>query len=361
MKQIAAAALDALRFNKPCALALTIESTGSTPRKAGAAMLVRNDLSIVGTIGGGVLEAAVMRDAARVIENRRAAVTEYALSENGVDALGAVCGGRARILINYLDSTDPENAVYFEALLNAACSAPLSRIVAVIPNSGHLARRNLCLILPDGGIVGGDFLGQNARAALGRATNGDAITLVGAAVFLFPVASNGAAFIFGGGHCGQSLAPLLHTVGFSVTVIDDRVDFANRSRFPEADEIIVPPSMDAPFTTRAFGLNSYIIIVTRGHQHDKLVLREALKTQAGYIGMIGSSKKREAVYRHLLDDGYTQEDLDRVSSPIGLDIGAETPAEIAVSIAAEMIRRRAVMRQNTSGTPGVFTFSHSRR
>ncbi|MEL4105223.1 XdhC family aldehyde oxidoreductase maturation factor [Oscillospiraceae bacterium WX1] len=348
MKQIAAAALDALRLNKPCALALMIESTGSTPRKAGAAMLIRNDLSIVGTIGGGILEAAVIEDAARVLENRRAAVTEYALAENGVDALGAVCGGHARILIDFLDDADTENTVYFEALLHAERAVPPPRIAVLIPDSGHLARRNQCLVLSGGGIVGGDFLDQNARAALGRATNGDAITLVGAAVFLFPVASNSAAYIFGGGHCGQCLAPLLHTVGFSVTVIDDRAEFANRSRFPEADAIIIPPSMDVPFGTCAIGPDSFIVIVTRGHQHDELVLRKALKTRAGYIGMIGSSKKRETVYQHLLDDGYTQDDIRRVSSPIGLDIGAETPEEIAVSIAAEMIRRRAEMRQNTS-------------
>ena len=163
-------------------------------------------------------------------------------------------------------------------------------------------------------------------------------------IYLHSVGTDGAAYIFGAGHCGEKLAPVLATVGFGVTIIDDRAEFANTGRFPEADDIIVPKKMDAPFNDINFSGDSYIVIVTRGHAHDEIVLRGALRTKAGYIGMIGSRKKREAIYEHLLADGFTQNDIERVFSPIGINISAETPEEIAISIAAEMIRVRAERR-----------------
>jgi xanthine dehydrogenase accessory factor len=143
---------------------------------------------------------------------------------------------------------------------------------------------------------------------------------------------------------GEKLAHIAHTVGFVTVVIDDRSEFANRDRIPDADELIGPESIEKPFDTTQFGADSYIVIVTRGHMHDEVVLRRALKTNAGYIGMIGSKKKRETIYSHLLRDGYTQDDIDRVCSPIGIAIGAETPEEIAVSITAELIKVRAEKR-----------------
>jgi arginase family enzyme len=122
----------------------------------------------------------------------------------------------------------------------------------------------------------------------------------------------------------------------------DRLSHASPfARIPEADEILIPDKLDAPFDSVVFGPDSYIVIVTRGHIHDEIVLRRALQTSAGYIGMIGSKKKRETIYRHLLDEGFTQADIARVYSPIGIDISADTPEEIAVSITAELIKVRA--------------------
>jgi xanthine dehydrogenase accessory factor len=143
------------------------------------------------------------------------------------------------------------------------------------------------------------------------------------------------------GHCGEKLVHMLHIVGFNTVIIDDREEFANALRFPDADEILVPDEMDRPFDEILFNRECYIVIVTRGHLHDETVLRAPLRTDAFYIGMIGSRKKRETIYDHLRADGYTEADIARVYSPIGLPIGAETPEEIAVSITAEMIRVRA--------------------
>ncbi len=147
-------------------------------------------------------------------------------------------------------------------------------------------------------------------------------------------------YIFGTGHISRYLAPLANMVEFRVVVIDDRKEYANREHFPQADDIWV-----RQFEGVGEGIKpdeeSYIVIVTRGHLHDYTVLKEVLRKGARYIGMIGSRRKRELIYQQLRQEGYTQEELDRIHAPIGLDINAETPEEIAISIIAELIRVRA--------------------
>jgi xanthine dehydrogenase accessory factor len=130
-------------------------------------------------------------------------------------------------------------------------------------------------------------------------------------------------------------------VGFRISVCDDRQEFANRERFPEAHQIRILENFAQAFAGLAIGREDFVIILTRGHLHDKTVLAQALRTEAGYIGMIGSRKKRDAIYAALLKEGFDPADIDRVHSPIGLAIGAETPEEIAVSILAELIFVRA--------------------
>ena len=152
--------------------------------------------------------------------------------------------------------------------------------------------------------------------------------------------------IVGGGHIGRSLCTIGAELGFSVTVIDDRPDYANRERFPEADDVIC-----ADFETALAELpidhNTYIVLVTRGHKQDELSLRCVVERPAAYVGMIGSKRRTGAVLQHLADDGFDAEALARVRTPIGLDIGAETPEEIAVSILAEII----MVRRGGSGRP----------
>jgi xanthine dehydrogenase accessory factor len=130
-------------------------------------------------------------------------------------------------------------------------------------------------------------------------------------------------------------------VGFRTVVLDDREEFADRGRFPWVDEIHVLESFERAMDGLVINDESYLVLVTRGHAHDRTVLAQALRTTAGYIGMIGSRRKREAIYAALLEAGFTPRDLERVHCPIGLDIGAETPEEIAVSILAELIQMRA--------------------
>lgn len=153
------------------------------------------------------------------------------------------------------------------------------------------------------------------------------------------------AIIVGAGHVGQALAALCPLVGFRTSVIDDRADFANWERFPSADDIRVQASFQDCFRGLTLTPNCYVVIVTRGHAHDRAVLAQSLRSRAGYIGMIGSRKKRDATFQSLREEGFSGDQLAQVHCPIGLAIGAKTPAEIAVSIVAELIAVRAGQKQ----------------
>jgi xanthine dehydrogenase accessory factor len=145
--------------------------------------------------------------------------------------------------------------------------------------------------------------------------------------------------VVGAGHIGRSLAKIGSEAGFSVTVLDDRADYASPELIPEADRVICADFEEA-LASFPINSNTYIVMVTRGHKQDELSLRATVTSPAAYVGMIGSRRRTAAVLQHLLEDGIPREALDRVHTPIGLDIGAETPGEIAVSIVAEMIMVR---------------------
>jgi xanthine dehydrogenase accessory factor len=147
-------------------------------------------------------------------------------------------------------------------------------------------------------------------------------------------------YVFGGGHVSLQIVPMAALVGFNVVVIDDRPEFADPRKFPEAMSVHEYP-FEGVFDRLPIDQSSYIVIVTRGHLHDRTVVMQALKTQARYIGMMGSRRKKAIVYKKLLEEGFTQADLDRIYSPIGIGIEAETPEELAVSIVAELIKVRA--------------------
>jgi len=145
--------------------------------------------------------------------------------------------------------------------------------------------------------------------------------------------------VVGAGHVGQAVARLGDYVGFSVTVLDDRPEFASRKRLPEADRILCGDIVES---LRGFPIDAgtYVVVVSRGHRQDELALREVMRSDAAYVGMIGSRRRAGAVLQHLSEEGFPQEALKRVRTPIGLGIGAETPEEIAVSIMAEIIQAR---------------------
>ena len=347
MKTIAKTAIALLESGESFAQATILADSGSTPRGAGASMLILADGSICGTVGGGALEGAIIKTAMEVMREKHARTVTATLDGSDANAPDVICGGTATVLIDCIDPGHPGHLAYFKALQTALKTNAKAWIVTVPPAPGSPAARHQCLLFPSGPPEGADGLDPAvAKAIESRVGSYETFTrLDNFDVYLHSIGTDGTAYIFGAGHCGESLAPMLSGAGFGVVVIDDRAEFANAGRFPSADEIIVPDSMETPFDSLELGGDSYIVIMTRGHAHDELVLRRALRTPAAYIGMMGSSKKRQAAYGRLLADGYAQADIDRVHSPIGLEICAETPEEIAVSIAAEMIKARAQCRE----------------
>ncbi len=238
------------------AVATIVNVRGSIPSFETAKMLVRDDGSIVGTVGGGCVEAEVWQAAREVMESEKPRTLTFNLNQNPKYDTGLVCGGT-------LD------------------------------------------------------------------------------IFIEPVLPPASLYIFGAGHVALSLYQTARSAGFDVNVVDDRETYANRERFPEAKEVIAE-NYERAMAQLTPNETSYIIIVTRGHHDDMRVLRWAVQTRARYIGMIGSKRKTITIFRELVKEGISEQLFENVHAPVGLDIGAITPEEIAVSITAELIavRRR---------------------
>jgi xanthine dehydrogenase accessory factor len=342
LKKLFSEALQLINNNEDFSLATVITLDGSAPRGPGAKMIIRRDGSIAGTIGGGILEAEVMKKAADVIRNRSAYINEFHLKGKDFSDIDMTCGGDLEVLVDYIDSSDPSCMEIFEYLSTNSDRKGLSYLVTTVPdNEAELKASKQFIIKDDCSLIGTSAVSEEFISRILSSPSKYKVFRDENQKRYIVEAVNipHCAYIFGAGHVGQKLAQILKFVDFNVTVIDDRAEFANSERFPQADRIVAKPVTENldEFNIDRF---SYIVIVTRGHINDELVLSLSLKTAAGYIGMIGSRGKREGVYRNLLASGFTDRDIARVYSPIGLPIGADTPEEIAVSIAAEMIKAR---------------------
>lgn len=236
------------------AVATIVNVRGSIPSFKSAKMLVRDDGSIAGTIGGGCVEAEVWQAAREVISTEKPRTLSFDLNQDPKYDTGLVCGGTLEI-------------------------------------------------------------------------------------FIEPVLPAALLYIFGAGHVALELYKAARNTGFEVVVTDDRDTYANRERFPAARDVIAE-DFDRALDHLNPSESSFLVIVTRGHHDDMRVLRRAVQTKARYIGMVGSRRKAITIYRALLDEGLKAENFDRVYSPVGLDIGANTPEEIAISIMAEIIAVR---------------------
>ncbi len=232
------------------ALATVVESVGSSPRKAGAKMLVRSDGSILGTIGGGKVELETIAAALAAMQSGLPSAVPFTLTEE----YGHVCGGR---LLVYIEPAG---------------------------------------LAPD-------------------------------------------LLVVGAGHVGRSLSSAAKFAGFRVTVTDDRPDFATREQLPAADEVHLGESAELLGRLKVTA-GTCIVITTTGFEKDFAAVRAALRTSARYIGLIGSARKREVLLRTLAEEGFPPEEVRRISIPVGLAIGAETPAEIAISVVAQLIQQR---------------------
>jgi xanthine dehydrogenase accessory factor len=324
-------------------VATIVSRTGSAPRGAGSRMVVRRDGAIAGTIGGGVLEARVQRLAAEVFGHGHAVLKNYRLNAADASQMGLVCGGEVQVLVQWLDASRPGNLELYRDIVAALDTSQPAWLITALPLALDTPGAVFQSFRRDGGAMVGDLdhrvvLYLTAQAGPGRA---EVLFHQGKPYLLESLCHRGTLYIFGAGHVAQSLAPLATLVGFRTIILDDRREFANRERFPSAAEVIVLDSFQQALEGLPINPDSYLVVVTRGHAYDQTVLGQALSTPAGYIGMIGSRRKRDGIYAALGQVGFSRQDFDRVFSPIGLEIQAETPEEIAVSIVAELIRVRA--------------------
>ena len=345
-------AKEVLRKGEPCVLATVIRQSGSSPRGAGAKCLISRAGPIWGSVGGGLLEARTTEEARRVLTTGSPSRLHFSLTGKDVAEADMICGGRAEV---FLEPLGPLDSPRFTALKEAVSTKQRG-------GKGVLMTA-LSEQLWEGG-QGKWFVKEDERAGKALPSSLELNRLIETwwdklveqrkpevvkwkdgrdgelEFFLEPIVANPVLYIFGGGHVSRQIVPLASLVGFRVVVMDDRAEFARAEDFPEAEEVREIDFHNAMEQLPIDG-DSYLVIVTRGHIHDKDVLSQALRTNAKYVGMIGSKRKRQMIFQSLLDEGFKEEDLARVHSPIGLPIGAETPEEIAVSIVAELIKARA--------------------
>jgi xanthine dehydrogenase accessory factor len=345
MDPIVTAACDLLAQGCAFVLATIIRQQGSAPRTSGTRMLITAEQQIIGTIGGGLLEAKTMQAAARMDAKTPGRILTFDLTNHHAAKMEMICGGLVQVLLDYIPAND-ENRTLFNSWQKAISQGRKAMFVSIVSGSDTQTEHIDHALLRDGNQIQGCLkwpagLREKLSLIMTSASHIQVLNQEGSLVVADPGQTAATLYIFGAGHVARPTAHLAAMTGFDVTVVDDRSEFAEAARFPEAAAVLVIPSFDTAFEKLAVDKNSYIIIVTRGHLHDKGVLAQALKTPAAYIGMIGSHGKRDTIYTALRDEGFTDADIARVHCPIGLGIGADTPEEIAVSIAAELIAVRA--------------------
>ena len=345
MREILREVLNLLENAEPFALVTLVSQQGSTPRTAGAQMLVRRDGSIAGTIGGGLLEATMMAEAAEAIAAGRSHLSAVAFTGESVSGPTMICGGHAAVLVAFVPGGDSGLRDLLGALSRARADGRAAWLYTFFAAEVGPTQVGVCL-LQDGGDPVGELPCAPAelQAMAGKiAVHGSAELPDGRSVSVEALLPPTTVVLCGAGHVAQALAPVAAAVGFDVVVLDDRPEFAVAERFPAALRVARLESFDEAFKGLDITPRSFIVIVTRGHAHDYSVLGQALRTPAGYIGLMGSKSKREKIFKALRADGFSADDLERVFSPIGIAIAAESPAELAISIAAELIRVRAAM------------------
>ncbi|MBC7785376.1 MAG: XdhC family protein [Burkholderiales bacterium] len=281
--------------NESLAVCMVAAAHGSTPQKVGATMLVLRDGQSLGTLGGGCVEAEVRKRALQLIEERRGALLRFQLDHDYGWDDGLVCGGTMTMAVQVV-SNAKDAAAWHEARAALRAGEPATLRMSVPDDTGqahHFAHD----VLPTPHLV-----------------------------------------VAGAGHVGMALGQIAQKLEFDLTIIDDRPDYASAERFPGTDCIV--GEIQNELARIAIHRHTYVVIVTRGHRHDATALAAVIRSPARYIGLIGSKRKILTILRQLADDGVPQELLSRVHAPIGLNIGAVTPAEIAVSIAAELVAVR---------------------
>ena len=322
-----------------------VETKGSTPQKPGSKLLILPNLRNIGTLGGGCVEAEARRQAIGLMQDGMPRLLEFQLdSDYGWDD-GLICGGNMKIFID-LPKTQAE-AEMFERLqtLNAEKTPLVCATIVTSAKQGVDVGMKMIFAATGEriGTLGDPTLETAIEAETAGVLENNQASLFRedetASVFLEPLQPRPTLLIAGAGHVGQALCHLGSWLDFDIAIVDDRADFASEERLPEADEIIIG---DIATELRNYPITSltYVVIVTRGHQHDESALHSVVESDARYIGLIGSRRKIKLIFDDLMEAGISTERLERVYAPIGIDINSKTVPEIAVSIASQLIQIR---------------------
>ncbi len=320
------------------ALATVARRSGSLPMSATAKMLVTLDGATFGTVGGGCLEAEIMERALEVASRRRPAISEHTLNSELAGDYGLTCGGTAMMFIE---------PVYGDATLAGvydACTRALAlgqRAVVVTEADWGDAPRKALLAARE--IIGSASPGMKAAASSLDPTS--ELPLLADRTLVEPLVGKPRLVVFGGGHVGARVAEAAAFAGWRVTVVDDRPEFADPRRHPAAESTITCDYHDLP-PTLAISPDTYVVVATRGHHHDAVVVDQIARMPTRYLGMLGSRRKVALTWKLMQEQGIPRERLDQIHAPVGLSIGADTPEEIAISVVAELVSvRRAGSRR----------------
>lgn len=351
MREILSELLSALEQGRSCAYCAVVETRGSTPQKAGAAMIVFADGSQRGTLGGGCVEAEVKQRALRVIgaDEPRPEVLTFQLDDDYGWDDGLICGGRMTILADPLDGPGGGGrrrraAEYFGLLRRLVeRGSGGTEVVATAEGPGGVAAGDRYLFDADGRLIARHAAAEPPADLCSRLPPVQERPKPShqAGLAFLPIPPRVTLLIVGGGHVGQAVARLAAELDFDVWVVDDRAAYASGERFPSASRLVageIGPALKE--LAGEVGPSTYALIVTRGHAHDEEALYHLAGSRAGYVGMIGSKRKIRLIFEDLRAKGIPEDDLKRVHAPLGLPIGSQTVLEIAVSIVAELIGRR---------------------
>lgn len=333
MKQLLETAKAHLDHNETLALVTVIASSGATPRGAGAHMLVSAEGRLYGTIGGGAVEHRSIEIAKTVIAEGTARSHDFSLTKEDVQNLGMICGGDVRVFFSALAPDNSGLRTLLEQASGLFGNANDLWLLCDISEQGSIA-----LYDREHGLIGAD-MPQALTERLKRKPV--LVTEGGKQYFIEQINSAGVVYVFGCGHVAQELVPVLSHVGFRCIAMDDREEFAQKTLFPTAEDVLLV-DFDRLSDFITVGEEDYACVMTRGHAYDAVIQAQLLRTPACYIGVIGSARKKAGVYQKLREEyGFADSDFEHITSPIGISISAETPAEIAISIAAQMIEHRA--------------------
>ena len=355
MKEVFEDAVEKLGKGEPVVVATVIRTKGSTPQKPGAKLLVRQDGSGIGTLGGGCVEGDIWFAAKQLMQRGGAAeYKEYELNEELAAEDGLVCGGTMYFLIDPVYS--PEDYLPYAEEISGAYQGEGSVALATVIKSGDdgISVIGDKLFIRENGEIEGSLGSEDIDvAAIDKAfelmvhgRNEYVITANGAEYFIEAYTTPPQLVICGGGHVSRALASLAKPLEFRLFITDDREEFANQNRFPEADIVVNEKPEDA-LPNLPINPNTFIVVATRGHRYDNTALLAAAKTSAKYVGLMGSKRKTILIYEDLMRGELSLERIREIRSPIGLDIRARTPEEIAISIMSEIL----MFRLGGSGSP----------